>query len=272
MTIAGCICLRVRPCAQDPSKQRISQVRSDDSEITCNIAQGLWDAEKKLQKDIGIEKFSVHTFLMPPQVDDNKGRTLRKRTILAVEFVDSGRQYLFQLNDGISQWCFAPTLGGVNFGQDSSGSDRNLDGFKSHKHSFFLDDLVPVTTRTFRCLVALLQLCRPESICYTHFIWHDHYVINIYLEQPGENLDTVCTTHIICGDMELENLFHSLCCAAIGDNHAIAEIDLNGKFIAGRRWTYEGAAYRGTFVDECGWSSGHIVRLVPFPSKFSQRI
>lgn len=261
----GCIRLRVRPSLQDPSKREISELRPDGTEVPCKRAQALWDEEQRTQEDMGIEKFAVHTYLMQPLAGF---RGTGETTILEVEFVDSGRLYQFQRRDGIAQWCFRPTLGGINLGHTITGHDRNLDGFKPYKHSFFFDELVPVTTRTFRSLAALLQLCRPESVCTAYSSQHEHYVANIYLKNPKGDLNTVCTTHIICGDAELEDIFHVLCCCAIGENLHIAELDLNGKYVRGREWSYRFAESEQVLVGDCGWSEGHIVRLLPFPCQF----
>lgn len=263
--------LRIRPSPWDPSKREISELRPDGTEVPCRRAQDLWDEEQWAQKRMGVEKFAVHTYLMQPLTDSTGGKTPGGMTTLAVEFVDSGRLYLFQTRDGVAQWCFRPTLGGVEFGRSATGHDRNLDGFKPCRHSFFFDELVPVMTRTFRSLVALLQLQRPESpmsVCGIHSDWHEHHVVNIYLKNPKGNLNTVCTTHIICGITELEDIFHALCCCAIGDSRQIAELDLNGNLVRGREWSYMFAESEQISVEDCLWSNSHIVRLLPFPCKF----
>lgn len=262
--------LRVRPSLQDPSKRVITQLHSSGTEIPCVSAQALWDEEQKIQKDMGIEKFAVHVYLMQPLVN-NRQDSPRGITVLEVEFVDTGHRYLFQTRDGISQWCFRPTLGGVDFGRTITGHDRNLDGFRPYRHSFFFDELVPVTTRTFRNLVALLKLFRPESpmsICGTCPDRHEHYVVNIYLENPKGNPNAARTTHIICGNAELEDLFHVLCCCTIGEDLRIVELDLNGNQVPGREWSYIFAESEQASVDSCCWSEGHVVRLLPFPRQF----
>lgn len=266
MDYTHCIRLRVHPSPQDPSKRIISRIHEDNTETHFKKAQFLWDEEQKIQRDMGTEKFFVHTYLMQPCVEDNEGWTLRRRTVLAVEFVDSGHLYLYQMDYGVSQWCFKPTLGGVDYGQDERGHDRNLEGFKPCSHPFFFGDMVPVTTRTFRSLVALLHLCRPEhpqSPCNKYFAYHDHYIINIYLRRPGLELDTVCTKHIICGDTELENLFDTLCCPNIGATRTLAEINSIGELIAGTRLTYKDSL--GLSIDQIGWPKNYVVRLLPFP-------
>lgn len=269
--MSSCVQLRVRPSTRDPSKREISELRPDGTEVPCIRAQALWDEEQRIQRDMGVEKFAVHVYLTQPLVDVRGGKTPGVMTILAVEFVDSGRLYLFQTRDGIAQWSFRPTLGGVDFGRTITGHDRNLDGFKPYRHSFFFDELVPVTTRTFRSLAALLQLRRPESLmsaCGRYSGWHEHYVVNIYLKDPKGDLNTVCTTYIICGIAELEDVFHVLCCCAIGDNRQISELDLNGNFVRGREWSYLFAESEQISVDDCSWSNSHIVRLFPFPCGF----
>lgn len=266
-----CIRLRVYPSKRDPSKRILTEICPNGTEAPCRSAQALWNEERKIQKDMGIEKFAVHVYLMQPVVDHRQDTAPRGRTLLEVEFVDSGRQYMFQTREGISQWCFRPTLGGVDYGRTVTGHDRNLDGFRPHKHSFFFDELVPVTTRTFRSLVALLGLCRPESpwsFCGTCPDPHEHHIVNIYLKNPKGDLNTVCTTHIVCGNAELEDLFHVLCCCSMGEDFHIAELDWNGNFVPGREWSYRFAESEHISVESCEWANGHIVRLLPFPYQF----
>lgn len=263
--------LRVRPSLKDPSKRIISTVLPDKSEAAHPVAQVLWDDEQMIQREMGVEKFHVHTYLLQSQVSETehaKSNGINERIVMIVEFVDSGRTYIFETRYGVSNWCFEPTLGGVDYGDDGIGLKGNLYGFKPHVHDYFQDYLIPVTTRTFRSLAALLKLRRPHTECKSFHGTHNHYVVNIHLKSPGKVLNTVCTTHIICENTLLQHFFEVLCSPSLDGNFYIEELGWDGNHVPKSTWDYNSASQYGVWVADLGWNRhGYVIRLLAHPGE-----
>lgn len=210
---------RVRPSVKDLSKQEISIVDTRNEEQPADPKiQKLWEDEQAAQhsgqEPLYYMKRSKSTFL----------------TDFVVEFVELGCQYVFVISNGVGQWFYDdlddPSRSVIRGYPIPGPQEVALPiWIKSVAHPFFCEVLVQVTVQMHKSLMTLLlaggQLSdwvfchQPKS--------HYHQIVKVYwnLELYSEDLKKAwedCdrpeigyTTHIICGNARLVDIFNVLC-------------------------------------------------------------
>ncbi|KAI5838426.1 hypothetical protein DFP73DRAFT_599947 [Morchella snyderi] len=249
--------LRVRPDPQNPLERIITTVLSNGEEEPHPPAQRLWDMEQQVQRELGPERFLTHTFMMPPLNIHNTD------TFLIVEFVDSGRRFKYENCYGVSQWNFQPLLGGVNYSEGERWGMGNLYGFGPKMHDFFREMLVPVTLRTYRNLMALLELRDPDMICDEAAEIHEHYSVKIALNWDVRARPEF-TRHLVCGNIEIAILFEVLANAYEDQRGLMLSRIGTDCEVTGEAITYVQAVQSGWKLEEMGFPTGFTLYLLAY--------
>lgn len=256
--------LRVRPDLQNPLKRIITTVLSNGEEEPHLPAQRLWDMEQQVQCELGPERFLTYTFMMPP-LDVHS-----TDTFLIVEFVDSGRRFKYENCCGVSQWNFQPLLGGVDYSQGGGWDIGNLYGFEPKMHDFFREMLVPVTLRTYRNLMALLELRDPYMICDEAAEIHENYSVKIALNQDIQAKPEF-TKHLVCGNIEIAILFEVLANAYEDQRGLMLSRIGTDRKVTGEAITYVQAVQSGWKLEEMGFPTGFTLYLLAYCWKESDQ-
>lgn len=128
--------LRVRSFSSDPctSFQKFYEVQLDNTEVENTLAEWFWN----LPQEENRLNSTAHLQIITQRSSEPS---------LVLEFEETGCNFVFQVYKGVAQWCI-----------EIIDVDKLPDGCTLVKHEFVSNKLMPVTGRTFCCLINLLDL------------------------------------------------------------------------------------------------------------------
>lgn len=257
--------LRLRPDPDDPTSTDVFVVYNQgSSEKKHDYLTEIFSFEEMRQNEFSdFELNNTPVYLQRLPKDSTKQEFI-------VEYEELKIKYVLLHVNGVSQWYF-----------DNSPNPDEFAGLPHNsqiiRHLFFSENLVPVTTKTRREIVALYDAARLGRPCKDKPP-HDHLAFHIYLKLDlamygPEGAETKYMTLTVCDYTKLVDLFLGAGgLAAVKDYHLLRQFSWgkpnpeigHSVLVTGVPFCYGTVKGTTLTVSDCGWEpDGRIMWMYP---------